>query len=340
MHSQRFVITAPFEAHLEMEPPPEAQAGELLCRPLRLGLCGTDRLIFAGEMPAAKFPRVPGHEVVAEVIEDRSGRGFKPGSRIVADPYKNCGVCHACLNGRPNCCRSNQTLGVQRDGIMRDFFTLDAARAHVLPGDADVRRFVLAEPLTLALHVLQRAGDVSGRWCLVAGVGNVGSLVLRVLHQAGARVIAWSLSDATLAKARALGAEYCVKATDSDADAQVMEITGGEGVSVAVECAGKSAAVEACVRLAAFAGRVILHGHSKETSAIKGSEIVFKELDILGSRNSHGCFPKAIEWLSQDVEGWNTLISHRFAWPDIQSAFELTRAGSGSYSKIVVDFPD
>jgi len=340
MHLQRFVITAPFESRLEEDLMPEVRAGELLCRPLRLGLCGTDRLIYAGAMPAAPFPRVPGHEVVAEVIEDRSERALRPGTRIVADPYKNCGVCHACLNGRPNCCRSNQTLGVQRDGIMRDFFTLDASRAHVLPDDVDVRRFVLAEPLTLALHVLQRAGDVKGRWCLVAGVGNVGSLVQRVLQRAGARVIAWSLSDSTLAKARALGAEHCVKATDQEADAQVMAITGGEGVSVAVECAGKSAAVEACLRLAAFAGKVILHGHSKETSAIKGSDIVFKELDILGSRNSHGCFPLAIDWLSRDVESWNALISHKFSWNQIQDAFELTKGLAGSYSKIVVDFPD
>lgn len=338
--SQRLVITGIHSAQFETEAVPTPAVGELLCRPLCIGYCGTDRLIYAGQMPAAPFPRVPGHEVVAEVLEDRSELGFQPGTRIVADPYKNCGTCHACRAGRPNCCRSNQTLGIQRDGIMREHFTLDASRAHRLPLDADVRRFVLAEPLTLALHVLQRAGDVRGRWCLVAGVGNVGSLVLRVLIQAGARVIAWSLSDATLAKARALGAEHAIRATDPDADAQVMSITGGEGVSVAVECAGKAAAVEACLRLAAFAGKVILHGHSKETSAIKGSDIVFKELDILGSRNSHGCFPTAIDWLSRDVERWDSLISHRFSWPEAITAFELTRGTSGSYSKIVLDFPD
>lgn len=338
--SKRFTITAPFEAHFEDETPPAPKVGEILCRPLRIGLCGTDRLIYAGAMPAAPFPRVPGHEVVAEVLEDRSNRAFAPGTKVVVDPYKNCGTCHACLCGRPNCCRSNQTLGVQRDGIMRESFTLDATRAYVLPEDNDVRRYVLAEPLTLALHVLHRAGDVKGRWCLVAGVGNVGSLVLRVLQRAGARIIAWSLSDSTLAKARILGAEHCVKATDSDAVNQVMAITGGEGVSVAIECAGKSTAVEACIRLAAFAGKVILHGHSKETSGIKGSDIVFKELDILGSRNSHECFPTAITWLSHDMAEWDTLISHRYAWHEAQAAFDLTAGPAGSYSKIVLDFQD
>lgn len=338
--SKRLIITAPFTADLEDEPAPQPREDQLVCRPLRIGLCGTDRLVYAGAMPAASFPRVPGHEVVAEVLEDRSSRGIKPGSKIVADPYKNCGVCHACVNGRPNCCRSNRTLGVQRDGIMREIFTLDSERAYLLPEDDDVRRYVLAEPLTLALHVLQRAGDVKGRWCLVAGVGNVGSLVLRVLRRAGARAIAWSLSDATLSKARALGAEHCVKATDDDAFEQVMEITGGEGVSVAFECAGKSDAVEACLRVAAFAGKVILHGHSNDVSSVKGSDIVFKELDILGSRNSVDCFPAAIDWLSRDVKEWNTLISHRLPWPKAIEALDLTKGAAGSYSKIAIDFPD
>ena len=340
MKSHCFIITAPHHGVLTQESVPEPRDGELLCRPLRIGLCGTDRLVYAGEMPAAIFPRVPGHEVVAEVLEDRSSRGLAAGTRIVVDPYKNCGSCHACRVGRPNCCRLNQTLGVQRDGIMREHFTLDADRAHCLPQDEDVRRFVLAEPLTLALHVLERAGQVAGRWVLIAGVGNVGSLVLRVMQQAGARVIAWSLSEGTLSKALALGAEHAICATDPDAREKVMQITSGEGVSVAVECAGKSQAVEDCIALAAFAGRVILHGHSKLASAVRGSDLVFKELDVLGSRNSHGCFPRALRCLSDRPEVWNELISHQLPWSAVQEAFDLTKGPSGTYSKIVLDFPD
>jgi L-galactonate 5-dehydrogenase len=116
---KKFVITGPFQGEFSDEPCPTPTAGEALCRPICIGLCGTDRLIFAGAMPAATFPRVPCHEVVAEVLEDRSERRLAPGTLVCVDPYKNCGVCHACRAGRPNCCRQNQTLGVQRDGILR-----------------------------------------------------------------------------------------------------------------------------------------------------------------------------------------------------------------------------
>ena len=337
---ERFVITAPFCGHVENESAPEPAEGEVLCRPLRVGLCGTDRLVFAGEMPAAAFPRIPGHEVVGVVLKDYSSRNLAPGTCLVVDPYKNCGSCHACRNNRPNCCRSNKTLGVQRDGILREEFVVEANRVYPLPPDDDVRRFVLAEPLTLALHILQRAGEVKNRWCLVAGIGNVGSLVVRALKENGAKILAWSLSDISLATARKLGADLCVKATDANAVDQVMEATGGDGPSISVECAGKSAAVETCVKLTAFAGRVVLVGHSREVAGIKGSDIVFKELDILGSRNSMGCFEKAIAWLSKDKDKWNSIISHRFVWPDAITAFQLTKGPKTEYSKIVIDFPD
>lgn len=338
--SERFIISAPFRGEVGSEVAPEAGDGEVLCRPLRIGLCGTDRLIFAGEMPSAAFPRIPGHEVVGVVLKNNSHRDLPPGTAVVVDPYKNCGSCHACRNHRPNCCKSNKTLGVQRDGIMRERFAIDADRVYPLPPDDDIRRFVLAEPLTLALHILQRAGDVKDRWCLVAGVGNVGSLVVRVLKLAGAKIIAWSLSDISLLSAKKLGADVVVKANDADAVGQVMAATNGDGPSLSVECAGKSAAVEACIKLTAFAGRVVLVGHSKEVAGIKGSDIVFKELDILGSRNSAGCFEKAIEWLSRDKEKWNAIISHRYQWPDAITAFQLTTGSKNDYSKIVIDFPD
>lgn len=211
-----FLITSPFQGELGTESCPDPREGELLCRPLCIGLCGTDRLVFAGEMPAAVFPRIPCHEVVGFVLKDNSKLGLREGTAVVVDPYKNCGNCHACKNGRSNCCRFNKTLGVQRDGILRECFVVEADRVHIVPIEADVRRFALAEPLTLALHVADRAGDVKGRWCLVAGVGNVGSMVVRVLKEHGARIIAWSISDISLCTASKLGAELCIKASDPD----------------------------------------------------------------------------------------------------------------------------
>jgi L-gulonate 5-dehydrogenase len=109
---------------------------------------------------------------------------------------------------------------------------------------------------------------------------------------------------------------------------------------VAFETAGQSKALETCIRFAAFAGRVIVVGHSKQPLSILGSEIVFKELDVLGSRNSQGQMPRAMAMLADEPEKWARMISHRFPFTRARDAFRLTQDDGEPHSKIVVDFPD
>ncbi len=322
------------------EPEPRPDAGQVLCKPLSVGLCGTDKLSFSGEMPAVEYPRVPCHEVSAMVIDDNSSRGLQPGTAVCIDPYNSCGQCHACRMGRSNCCKFNQTLGVQRDGVLRERFVVNADRVYEVPNGSDPRVFCLTEPLALALHIVERAGDVQGRWCLVAGIGNVGKMVVSVLRGRGARIIAWSRSSENLHQARTLGADVVVGALDPDATTQVLDVTDGEGVAVAFETAGTSQTVEVCIKLAAYAGRVVLVGHSRQVSNVSGSEIVFKELDILGSRNSSGQFARAIEMLTRCPTPWREMISDRFSFVRSLEAFELTSSKCIPHGRIVIDFPD
>jgi 2-desacetyl-2-hydroxyethyl bacteriochlorophyllide A dehydrogenase len=336
---EKFVVTGQGQWAFEKEPPPSPAPGQILCQALSVGLCGTDRLIFAGEMPAARYPVTPCHEVAAKVLADRSDRGLAPGAFVCIDPYKNCGECHACRLGRANCCRHNQTLGVQRDGILREQFVIDADRAHVVPPSADPRLFCLAEPLALALHIVARAGEVKDRWCLVAGAGNVGKLVMRLLRRQGAKIIAWDVAPSALQEAERIGAQLAVNGNDAAAEHRVLEATAGEGVSVAFETAGQARTVEACIQLAAFAGRVVLVGHSKQAARVLGSDVVFKELDIRGSRNSQGQMPRAVEMLAAEPQTWETLISHRFPFHQAAKAFRLVAGRETPHSKVVVDFP-
>ena len=338
--SKAFVIVNAGQGEFADESVPAPSENQVLCAPLRVGLCGTDRLVFGGKMPAVQYPRIPGHEVAALVVENRSSRALAAGSFVCIDPYKNCGRCHACRAGRPNCCQYNQTLGVQRDGIMRERFLVDADRVYPLPKGVDPAVFCLVEPVTLGLHILQRAGNVAGKWCLVAGVGNVGRLLVCLLKERGAKVIAWDISDKRLESAGRWGADVAVNAKDPAAEERVYEVTKKDGVDVAFEVAGKPDAVETVLRLAAFAGKVVLVGHSTQASSVRGSDVVFKELDIVGSRNSHGQFPEAIRLIAADPGKWESMISHRFTFDHAADAFRLSHGDSDSFNKIAVDFPE
>lgn len=336
--SKTFVITKPHKGMFLDETNLIPRQGQMVCRPLSVGLCGTDRLIFNGEMPVVKYPRVPCHEVAAVVVTDNSSMALVSGTAVCVNPYNSCGKCHACVSGRLNCCKANQTLGVQRDGVLREQFIVDADHVHVLPSHVDHRLFCLAEPLALALHIVQRAGDVKGKKCLVAGAGNVGKLVIHVLSLMGAKVIAWDISPVRLQEAQKMGARILVDASRPEAEQHLFDITDGEGVSVSFETSGESSVFEVCIRVTAFGGKVVVVGHSKQVSGIRGSDIVFKELDVIGSRNSLGQFSRAIAMIAADENRWRESISHRFSFDHSLEAFQLVAGKTVPYSKIVIDF--
>jgi len=337
---KRFVIVDKCEGVFLEQAEPQPERGQVLCKPISVGLCGTDGLIFSGRMPAVEYPRIPCHEVSALVVSDNSDMSLDDGTAVCINPYISCGKCHACRLGRFNCCKFNQTLGVQRDGVLRERFVVDADRVHVVPAQVNPGLFCLAEPLALALHIVQRAGDINGRWCLVAGAGNVGKLVISILRTTGAKTIAWDISQQRLNEAESIGAQVSVNAAEPTAERQVFDVTDGEGVSVAFDTSGQSKSLEDCIRLAAFAGRVVVVSHSKQISNILGSDLVFKELEVVGSRNSLDKFPKAVEMLAAEPQYWQKLISHRFSFSDALEAFRLMQKNSVPHSKIVIDFPD
>ena len=105
---------------------PVVGAGEVLVRIKYVGFCGSDLNTFLGRNPMVKLPVVPGHEVgaVIEEIGPDVPAGFEKGMNVTLNPYTNCGKCASCRNGRVNACEHNETLGVQRNGVMCEYAVL------------------------------------------------------------------------------------------------------------------------------------------------------------------------------------------------------------------------
>ncbi|MCV4769698.1 alcohol dehydrogenase catalytic domain-containing protein, partial [Escherichia coli] len=96
-------------------PEPVCGKGEVLINVERVGLCGSDLNTWRGLNPLVNYPCIPGHEIGGTVLATGDMAGaIKPGDRVVVLPCTECGVCSSCLSGRPNACKNNQTLGVQR----------------------------------------------------------------------------------------------------------------------------------------------------------------------------------------------------------------------------------
>jgi len=168
-------IDAPGSARVVERARPVPGAGEALVRVKRAGLCGTDPSTFLGKNPLVTYPRVIGHEIagIIEAIGDGVA-GWPAGAAVTLSPYKHCGACAACRHARPNACRNNQTLGVQREGALAEFAVVSADRLFT-SASLSLDHLALVEPFCIGMHAVRRARVVQDDTVLVMGCGGVGA---------------------------------------------------------------------------------------------------------------------------------------------------------------------
>ena len=250
--------------------------GDVLLRIEYAGFCGSDLNTYCGRNPLVKLPVIPGHEVGA-VIEAAGGEVpacLTPGTPCTVNPYTACGQCSSCRSGRPNACRHNRTLGVQRDGAMCRYLIVPWEK--VVAGAAlSPRDFCLVEPMSVGFHAISRAEVTDLDVVMVIGCGmiGVGALIRAALR--GARVIAVDVDDTKLALAQRLGARFTVNARTGDVHERLQALAPW-GPDVVVEAAGTPATYRMAVDEAAFAGRVVCIGYAKTEIAFETKYFVQK----------------------------------------------------------------
>ena len=279
------VIRKPGEAVIQNVSEPQEQPLQVLLRVRMVGLCGTDLNSFRGKNPLVSFPRIPGHEIAATVMQSHpSHPGLEPGTNVTLSPYTSCGKCTSCLRGRPNACQSNETLGVQRDGALLEQIWVPAEKLY--PASLGIKELCLVEPLTVGFHAVARSRVQPADTVAVFGCGGVGLGAIAASHFSGALTIAVDLSDRKLEIAKSAGATYTVNTSRESLHDRLQQLTEGRGPDVVIEAVGLPETFRAAVEEVAFTGRVVYIGYAKEPVAYETRLFVQKELDILGSRNA------------------------------------------------------
>lgn len=331
------VMHAPGDVRVESVPDPTLGLGEALLRVRRVGLCGSDLNSYRGRNPLVTFPRVPGHEIAATIVEldAQHPAHLLVGMDVTLSPYKNCGECPACRNGRPNACRDNQTLGVQRDGAMGEYLAVPMDKLFV--ADLTLDELCLVEPLTVGCHAVARAEVTPEDVVAVFGCGGVGLGAVAASAFRGATTVAIDLDDAKLEIARKAGAAHVIHTRRQDAKEALAEQTGGDGPDVVIEAVGSAETFRAAVELVAFTGRVVYIGYAKEPVSYETRLFVQKELNILGARNAlPEDFRQVIEMLEQHRFPVEAAIS---TIAPLDRAPELLRAWSedpARFTKIMI----
>lgn len=266
---------------------PIVGVGEVLVRIKFVGFCGSDLNTFLGRNPMVKLPVIPGHEVGAVIEEVGAGvpDRFEKGMNVTLNPYTNCGQCSSCRNGRVNACEHNETLGVQRNGVMCEYAVLPWTKI-IQAGDITPRNCALIEPMSVGFHAVSRAQVTDNEFVMVIGCGMIGMGAIVRAALRGATVIAVDIDDEKLVLAKKVGAAYTINSKTEHVHERMQQITGCLGADVVIEAVGSPVTYVMAVDEVGFTGRVVCIGYAKSEVAFQTKYFVQKELDIRGSRNA------------------------------------------------------
>lgn len=273
--------------------------GEALVKVLYAGICGSDLQTFTGNQPFASYPRVPGHEWSGEIAEINGSReGLRVGQLVTGNPYFNCGTCYSCRRGLVNCCESNETMGVHRDGAFREYIVMPLERLYPADG-LDPRHVAMVEPFSIGWHAMNRARVGDRDRVLILGAGAIGMLTMVSAQARGAEVHIADIIPQRLAIAEQLGARSARNLTEVTIADIVADATNGDGFDVVGEATGLPVSFLNAIEASAFGGRIALIGNGTREVTFNQSLLIKKELDVLGSRNSLDAFPPLIDLLQQ-----------------------------------------
>ena len=325
---------------IDIPAPQQPVGGEVLLRMNYVGFCGSDINTFMGRNTMALNPVIPGHEIgaVIEAVGPDVPEGLRPGMVVTCNPYTNCGKCASCRNGRVNACQHNETLGVQRNGAMKELIIMPWEK--VIPaGLLTPRTCALVEPMSVGFHAVSRAQVTDIDVVLVIGCGMVGMGAVVRSVQRGATVVAADIDDEKLALAKKMGANYVINTRTEDVHARLLEMTSGFGPDVVIEAVGSPQTYQMAVDEVAFTGRVICIGYAKAEVSFQTKYFVQKELDIRGSRNAQPSdFRAVIHYLEKGTCPVDELITKVIKPQDALQTMQWWSQNPGKVFRILVDF--
>jgi L-gulonate 5-dehydrogenase len=324
-------------------PAPAPAAGHALVRVHHVSLCGTDLHIWEDDYPT-ELPLVQGHEfagVVESVGPNR--QGFAAGDRVAVSPLVYCGECRTCRMGRFNVCESISCLGCYQDGAFAELMSVPVEKLCRVPEELALELAPLGEPASIALQAVNRGRPVAGETALVLGSGPIGLFAALSLADQGLTVLCADTDPVRLELARSFGAAQVLPVVPGTAfpdPGQAGELAAlGWAPALVIEATGVPASLENAVRVAAPAGRIVQVGISTGTAALPMTDLPFKELDLLGSRNSLNLIPAGLELLARHRQQVQALVTHRFGLEDLQQAFRTMQDRTQKTGKVMIDMP-
>jgi L-iditol 2-dehydrogenase len=331
--------------HLEVTdlPLPVIGRGEVLVRVEACGICGSDVHGYDGSTGRRIPPIVMGHEAAGTV--EAIGEGvtkYKTGDRVTFDSTLYCGECPYCQRGQINLCDNRQVIGVsceeyRRHGAFAEYVVVPERIIYKLPGNISFNEAAMLEAVSVALHGVRVSPVLGGETVLVIGAGMIGLLTLQAARAAGcARVFVADVDATRLELARQVGADEVLHHSGAELASEVMRLTGGRGVDIALEAVGRNETVASAIDCTRKGGTVTLIGNIMPEVTLPLQKVVVRQLKLQGSCASSGEYPEAIELIANGKIQVKPLITAVASLEEGPSWFERLHARESNLMKIIL----
>jgi L-iditol 2-dehydrogenase len=331
--------------HLEIAdmPQPAVGRGEVLVRVEACGICGSDVHGFDGSTGRRIPPIVMGHEAAGTV--EAVGEGvtrFRKGDRVTFDSTVYCGECEYCKRGQINLCDNREVIGVscgdyRRHGAFAEFVVVPERIMYPLPANFSFNEAAMLEAVSVAIHGVKVSQVVGGETALVIGAGMIGLLTLQAARAAGcARVFIADVDSTRLELARQVGADEVLHASGAELVAEVMRLTNGRGVDLALEAVGRNETVTGAIDCTRKGGAVTLIGNIMPEVTLPLQKVVVKQLRLQGSCASSGEYPEAIELIANGKIKVKPLITAVASLEDGPRWFERLHSREPNLMKVIL----
>jgi alcohol dehydrogenase len=313
-------------------------------------ICGTDLHILKGDVPAVQPGRILGHEGVGTVAEIGSAvNNVAVGDRVILSCISACGACSYCHQGLYAHCLADEgasgigwIFGHLIDGTQAELVRVPFADNSVykLPaGVADEAAVMLSDILPTGFEIGVRYGRVKpGDVVAVVGAGPVGLAAMMTSGLYGAaRIIALDLDANRLEQALTFGATDAVNSGEPDWAEQVMNMTDGLGVDVAIEAVGIPATFTACTKIVRPGGSVANAGVHGEPVELALHDLWIHDISITTGLVSTNTTPMLLKLVASGKLPAERFATHQFRLNEMMDAYDtFGRAAETKALKVVL----
>jgi len=324
-------------------PRPEVGAGEVLIEVKACGICGSDVHGMDGSSGRRLPPIIMGHEAAGLIRElGDSVTDWEVGDRVTFDSTVSCGACHFCRRGDINLCDHRRVLGVScgefhQDGALAEYVAVPRNILYRLPDGLTFEHASMVEPVSIAVHAVERVHVQLGDVAVVVGTGMIGLLAIQAAKAAGCgHMIAVDVEQSKLDLALELDADEALSPRETDVPAAVRRRTQGRGADVVFEAAGFQDTISLAVASVRKGGSIGLIGNLTPEVRLALQAVVTRELTLYGSCASRGEYPACLEMIARGTIQVAPLISATVDLSDAADWFARLKAKEDGLMKVIV----